>query len=143
MLGPQCLVFTGLMDLKCRDTASHEQTRSLLSDAVVMRLTLAAIGRGSNADLLLITFVSVILHRKSTGLGFGSDPAITKLGILGSWRPFCERASPSLGFYGDPTKAQMRKSLRCCTKIRPIIMLQGMETEANVSAHCYLAKDRY
>lgn len=108
-----------------------------------MRLTLAAIGRESNADLLLITFVSVILHRKSTSLGFGPDLAITKLGTLGSWRSFCERASPSLGFYGDPTKAQMRKSVRCCTKVRPIIMLQGKETEANVSAHCYLAKDRY
>lgn len=39
----------------------HEQTRSLVSNAVAMSLTFAAIGRGSHADL--ITFVSVILHR--------------------------------------------------------------------------------
>lgn len=49
-----------------------------------MGLTLAATGRGSNADLLSTIFVAVILHRKSTGLGLeqhGAGPglAITKL----------------------------------------------------------------
>lgn len=98
----------------------------------------------SSLPLLLWFFTGKAQVWALSNTGLGPGPANYRVVNSGLLETLCESISFSLNFYGDPSRAQMRKSLRYCTKSRAIIMLQRCGNRSqSIYSLSWLAKDRH